>query len=355
MRRLLTIMVLFLTTVVSAQTADTTVVAISPSHWFIGAGFRTYFKNDEFSGNSFGESGTLFGVRLSPYIGLQFRQNHRLVFGVNMRQDFGAKVSFVSDIKPMIYYRFSNGYWTAAAGCYPRSIISRNYGDLLVDPCLDFREATMGGMIAHYEGRRGMFEVLINWDGMFSKERREKFTILSTGEYRWSWFNTGYTFNLTHLALSANENPDEGVVENIMIAPYAGIRFNAFFDFDIRAQLVASMQRDRHVSMSATYPVGTQINVGISKWGAFLRNNLYAGKSQMPFWNKYGPLMYNGFHMYATDRNIYNETIAGYGHSVWNGAMNVEGRIAVAYDGTGVGTYQTINLSINLEKLFKFK
>ena len=90
----------------------------------VGADFATRFDNREYANNDFNQSQTLFSARLTPRVGVEWQEKNRLVFGVDMLQNFGqhngAREPFLSDVKPLMYYRFSTENVRAAAGIFDR-------------------------------------------------------------------------------------------------------------------------------------------------------------------------------------------------------------------------------------------
>ena len=55
----------------------------------VGADFATRFDNREYANNDFNQSQTLFSARLTPRVGVEWQEKNRLVFGVDMLQNFG--------------------------------------------------------------------------------------------------------------------------------------------------------------------------------------------------------------------------------------------------------------------------
>ena len=75
-------------------------------------------------------------------------------------------------------------------------------------------------------------------------ERREQFRIFLSGEGRFAKIMyAGATASMHHYANRADFRYN--VVDDIMINPYIGVDFKAFFDFDIRLGYLQSLQQDR--------------------------------------------------------------------------------------------------------------
>ena len=94
----------------------------------VGADFETRFDNREYANNDFNESRTLFSARLTPRIGVEWQEKNQLVFGVEMLQNFGQYNPqgdpFLSDVKPLVYYRFKTPNVQANAGIFNRKELS---------------------------------------------------------------------------------------------------------------------------------------------------------------------------------------------------------------------------------------
>ena len=74
---------------------------------------------------------------------------------------------------------------------------------------------------------------------MRSYQTREKFRILSGGEYKGRHWYGGYVMTLLHYAKTDNTELDEGVVDHILLNPYVGYRYEGAYTFDARLGLPA--------------------------------------------------------------------------------------------------------------------
>ena len=209
----------------------------------VGADFATRFDNREYANNDFNQSQTLFSARLTPRVGVEWQEKNRLVFGVDMLQNFGqhngAREPFLSDVKPLMYYRFSTENVRAAAGIFDRKELMGDYSPALVSDSVAFYHNRLSGFLGRYvstQREKTYVEMAIDWEGMYSEESREMFRILSAGRYTlYGGFYFGYAFSMFHFAGS---KLDENVTDNLIVNPYAGWEFDTFFDFDVRAGLL---------------------------------------------------------------------------------------------------------------------
>lgn len=184
---------------------------------------------------------------------------------------------------------------------------------------------------------------------MYSEESREMFRIISAGRYTLDkGFYFGYAFSMFHFA---GKIGNENVTDNLLVNPYAGWEFNAYFDFDIKAGLFAPSGAQHRVGMEKQK--GAQIDFVMTKWGVKLENNLYLGENLQPFRYAYvGEPLYAGEQFYSTTDHIYNRTWIGYDRRFFKGTMGVEAGMVFHYDGSGMGTQQMVKLSVDIQKLF---
>ncbi len=329
----------------------------------VGADFSTRFDNREYANNTFDESQTLFSARLTPMVGVEWQKKNRLVFGVDLLQNFGDDTEFLSKVRPVMYYQFNTDNVQANAGIFDRKALMGSYGAAFFSDSVAYYHNRISGFMGQYkstERRNTYAEIAIDWEGMYSHESREMFRIMSAGRYTIEkGFYMGYAFSMFHFA---GRKDNENVTDNLLVNPYIGWEFNAYFDFDIRTGLLFAPQRGRSVDHEWKKPTGCQIDFRMTKWGVVLENNLYLGKNLQPLRNfiadddlqlTYGQDgLYAGEAFYSTTEHVYNRTFVGYDRKFFKGTMGVEAGMIFHYDGTGMGTQQMVKLSVNIEKLF---
>ena len=212
---------------------------------FIGADFDTRFDNREHSDCNIDDSHTFFSMRLTPKAGVIWSEKNRLVVAVDLLQDFGDKEhKFLSKVDPQIYYQFNSKTAQAVAGIFPRSLLLARYDPFFLGSAYSFYNNRIQGLAAHYKSQTGSFiEFAIDWEGMRSYQTREKFRILSGGEYKGRHWYGGYVMTLLHYAKTDNTELDEGVVDHILLNPYVGYRYEGAYTFDARLGYLQSLQR----------------------------------------------------------------------------------------------------------------
>ena len=214
----------------------------------VGADFTTRFDNREYANNDFNESQTLFSARLTPRIGVEWMDKNRLIVGVDLLQNFGDDTKFLSKARPLAYYQFNSRNVQANAGIFDRKELLGDYSLAFFGDSTAFYHNRLSGFLGHYkstERRNTYVEMAIDWEGMYSEESREMFRIISAGRYTLDkGFYFGYAFSMFHFA---GKIGNENVTDNLLVNPYAGWEFNAYFDFDIKAGFLFAPQRARSI------------------------------------------------------------------------------------------------------------
>ncbi len=333
-----------------------------------GGEFATRFDNREYSGNTFDVSQTLFSARLTPYLGIEWQQKNRLIVGVEMLQHFGQHTdegdAFLSDVKPVMYYRFRTKKVHAAAGIFTRDQLMGDYGHAIFSDSTTFYHSRMAGFMGRYisaERDNTFVEAAIDWEGMQGVDSREKFRIVTAGRYTLeSGFYFGYGFSMLHFAGALN---NKNVTDNMILNAHLGWTFKTKFEYDLKARFLMAPQRARTAKPGWTTPCGAEIDFSISRWGLKLENELYMGENLQPYldivsnpdtgatFRQEG--LYAGERFYSTTEHIYNRTWLGYTQSFFKNTVSVDAGILFHYDGTGLGTSQQVRLSVSLERLFR--
>lgn len=327
----------------------------------VGADFDMYFDNREYVDARFGESQTLFSSRITPTVGIGWNDSNRLMFGMDMWSDFGNNTVVFSKIRPQVYYRFDNRRVAAYAGIFSRENMIGDYGEMILSDSMRFYDNRVQGVMGQYRGRRGYAELSVDWCGMFSEASREKFRILSAGRY---WFDNyrrrfygGYAFMMFHFA--GSKLIPHCVNDNLMLDPYVGTSFNAYFDFDVKLHYIQTFQRDRDNDEKYRTPKGGMLQARMSKWGVYIDEQLYLGENLQPYYssfrseafpNGYGGELYAGETFFGTDKHIYNSTKIGFDRRFFGDTLRVNCYLAMKYDGTGWGNQQVVSVSVRLLK-----
>lgn len=328
----------------------------------VGADFSTLFDNTEYASMEGVSSGTLFGARLTPKVGVEWHERNQLIVGVDLYQDFGDS-HFLSDAKLQLYYAYDAPQLKLYAGLLPRSAMRGLRSPLFFDPSYCYYNNSISGVLARYEDRESpsYVEFAMDYTGMSSFDTREAFAIMSSGKHSFnvadSWLSYGYDFYMGHYAIDDNPDTEDGVVDNIMLVPYLEydcgrlcLMGNHPLTFDVRLSYVQSLQRDRIMENVWEHPFGGELSIFFEWCGLEISNRLYMGKgSLLTYYNRYGADVYHGMSLYRTDKGIYDAIALAYNHRFFGDTVGVKAGITMEYDGTGWGTRQWLQVDVNLD------
>ena len=320
---------------------------------YLDTDFNFDFDNTEYSGSNIAPSETLFGISLAPALRYEWNEKHSLVAGVNMQKMFGS-AHFLDKIDLIAYYQFRNENYGALAGLFRREKLIGRYSEAFFSNAWLANNRVVQGLALQYNDKRGFVELVADWNGLYSMERREQFRILLSGEGRFAKvMYAGATASIHHYANRADFS--HNVVDDLLVNPFIGVRFKAFFDFDINIGYLQSLQQDRLVGGGWEAPYGAELFFKMSRWGLFISNNLYLGNDLMPLYNSvgkegtpYGADLYAGDPFYRTESGLYNRTGIGYERNFWKERINIRAEFVLKSDGERVYNQQIISLAVNL-------
>lgn len=313
----------------------------------------THFDNTEYTGSGIGDSRTLFAVRLIPTLSYRFDDNHSVVVGAELLKDFGS-ARFLDDAKLVAYYQFENSRYGANAGIFQRSKLVGEYSRAFFSDAYLICNPLVQGVTMRHTAQSGFAELVVDWDGLYSPQVREKFRVLLSGGGTFAKIGyAGVAFSMQHFA---NKSTFQGnVVDNLMLNPYVGVKFNAFFDFDIRLGGLISAQRDRKTEQGWRLPAGGEFYFKMSRWGVYVDNNLYVGGGLTPFYHTigkdgepYADNLYTLDPFYGTQHKIYNRTGIGYSRSFASDRVSVKAEMALQYDGKKMYCQQLVGISATI-------
>lgn len=318
--------------------------------------FQTWFDNREYKSESTPDQ-TLFGLKLTPEIGLSWNDNNRIMIGTDLRVNFGDK-PFRQDWELIAYYNYKSDdqRFSAYAGIFPRNkMIGEYYSRVFVSDSVRYYDSNLEGFMLSYRGSRWHVELAMDWLNMINGSEREKFMILSSGSVfsrNYKWF-AGYEFSMFHHSISHIES---GVVDNLLAYPHIGFsligrssRKTLYSNYlRIKAGWIQAMQKDRQVEDKFRTPGGVQVEINAChKSGFGFDNTLYLGDNLMPYYAKYGSGLYMGDAFYRTTGDVYNRL-----QVYWVSRMSRYMRLMVSsvhhYDGHKWGWQQLATLSVYL-------
>ena len=332
--------------------------ALSAQELKLEADFTTLFDNKEYAEMKGVDSGTLFGARLTPMVGVEWQERNNLMVGADLYQDFGHK-KFLSKAKLQLYYAYNAPRVKLYAGIFPRSAMKGLRSPLFFDPAYRFYNNSISGVLARYEDKESLsfVEFVMDYTGMRSYDVRESFAIMSSGRCSFDYnFFIGYDFYMGHYAKDYNPETVDGVVDNILLMPYVEY-FGAelwqmgkhFVYLNARLSYVQSLQRDRINENKWEHPFGGELFINFEWAGIELSNRLYMGKgSLLTYYNRYGSAVYHNMPIYRTEKGIYDAIALSYSQRFFGNTVGLKAGITVEYNGAGWGTRQWLQVDVAL-------
>jgi len=215
--------------------------------------------------------------------------------------------------------------------------------------------------MGQYTGSHGYVELVLDWNSMLVGDQREKFSIFSAGRLNYGAFYGGYNARMYH---HAGSETVRGVVDNILIYPFAGADFThylpQFSALYFQVGWLQTFQNDRAYVGRYVTPGGIQLEARVERWGFGIYNSLYLGGNLMPYYEStvagqpaYGQGLYTGEPFYRTDKGIYDRLEIYWTHKFLSDiALTVSA--VQHYDGDGWGWQQKLELQIYLsDRMFR--
>lgn len=278
--------------------------------------FITNFDNREYH-SQWDESQTIFGIRLSPSIGISFRDSlggsHRLMAGASYVQPFGSNWK-AAKVFPTAYYQYrlqgkkqAHQALTASLGFVPYSHLTRRLPKYLMSDSLEFAYPNIQGALFQYADQRGFVDLFCDWRGMPSATTREAFRIVLAGEYQHKMLRLGGYAQLNHLANYDKSQPRAGVCDDAYANPYIGVdashltpldslRFDLGYLFGYQCQRTSTITPHLCHGMTAQFTL---------RWRFIeLDDQFYFGQNQMPLYPTLGSTLNQGEPFYQA--RIYN-------------------------------------------------
>lgn len=271
--------------------AATTNVVAQEFVWDVD--FLGFFDNREFKA-PYQKPQTFFGSRLTPEVGIDFKESHSLRLGASWLEEFGSKKD--RNIDMLLYYKYSGTNFYASFGTLPRKMLSREFPAVMYYDSLSYFNPFINGVLLQYQKRNNYIEAYCDWKSRQTDQNREIFTLASSALFNLKRVYAGYFLTVNHFAKTENASEDQNVVDNLMCNPYVGIDLShlTFLDsLSIRGGIVMSANRNRGDNVWIT-PKGFLCEAEL-EWGWFgVKNTFYKGQNQLTFYDEFGPMLHNG-------------------------------------------------------------
>ncbi|MGN0202412.1 MAG: hypothetical protein ACI399_05845 [Candidatus Cryptobacteroides sp.] len=287
-------------------------------------GFCYCFDNREFDAGAeaFSDSKTIHAARLTPSLGISIPVSgavtHSLMTGIDIVKDMGASPTSedmqssvniglfremtlwygISARLPEISYRGCVGIFPrkySVFGCSDNSagdIPGRNIPSLFLSDSYRFYDSNIEGLLFSASRKRAYYEVSLDWLGMFGSYRREQFIVQSYGKGGvCSWADAGWVASLHHFA---NSMECTGVIDDVTLSPFVSFNLNRVLDagldrLSLTIHYIQGIHQDRRNSTGLEYAYGGQAELSAMKWNLGVKNEIYYGMGQMPYYDLTGP------------------------------------------------------------------
>lgn len=209
--------------------------------------------------------------------------------------------------------------------------------------------------MATYEGKNGYFEGVVDWRAMQSENRREAFNIFVHGEYQQQGkiFLAGGVAMMNHFALTKHATPDQHIIDNFIVNPYAGLdltHHTALDSLAVRIGLLGAITRNRGNGDGWKTPTGVWFDIRMQwRWLGW-HNVTYAGGKLFPYYSEFGALLDQGEPYYMSD--WYNRTTVE-GTILNNKFVNLRASLDFNFAKDNFTFYQRLILRVYIDSSFK--
>ena len=287
-----------------------------------GTDFDYFFENREFDAlrnTYYGKDGllpvescTCNSLVLTPTIGLVMSQGpsvrHRLSLGIDIRRDMGSgAVSRKTLDELVVYYdalaKLGDGSsFKAMLGTFPNRLREGEYGNAHFSRYTLFNDRNMDGLLLKYRAERFYGELAADWIGMKTQTGRERFMIVSAGNWKlMDWLDAGWSGTFYHYASSETVH---GVVDNNLAGLYVRANFaqqTGLQELSLKLSGLFTYQWDRKFEPSQSFPKGFETMAVVRKWNVYLSNCSYVGDNLQYLYShtdaggfQYGSALYFG-------------------------------------------------------------
>ena len=202
---------------------------------------------------------TILGERTSIELGTTLDSLHRFRFGISHLYEFGAETDHVKP-KLTAYYRYNDGTDMFYFGAFPRLELIDFPLAMLTDT-FNYYRPNIEGLYGKHNWSWGHQLGFVDWTSRQTMTQRETFMAGLSGEMNFRKFYFQNYLILFHHALTATENPDEHITDNMGYALYLGYRFEEITGLQkayLKLGVLGSAIRERGVDDG--YTTGTSLS-----------------------------------------------------------------------------------------------
>ncbi len=312
--------------------------------------FRTILDNLEDSWD-YMPTRTIVGSTLTPMVGVQYG-NHALMGGVFLSTKYGSD-KFLDKIDPRIYYQYKDERFMVVAGLFSRDLMKPSR---LFHYTTSFKafNNTLHGFLGQYTTETGYVEALIDWYLADVGRRRDGFVFRISGAKRFGgWFLDGQ--------FSYHHRGDWDLFVDCKVYDRLQYDFRVGYDFAVLQSVFRSLYLtagfvgdadQKRVGNDYKLKPGYGFEAAFNmNWkGLYLRNTVYYGKPQMPYYTEYGSELYFGDPFYHS--SFYDQLAVGYVYKYrW---VSVGAHVLLFFtDSPKIANQQLLSVAFDMDELVR--
>ncbi|QNL51474.1 hypothetical protein H8S90_07835 [Olivibacter sp. SDN3] len=223
-------------------------------------------------------SQSILGIRVAPEIGISVDSIHRVRFGINFLQEFGAQ-PFGAKVNPTAYYNYENKGVSFYLGAFPRVDLIGDYPRAVLNDTLMYYRPNIEGLFLRYQKEGFHQQLWVDWTSRQTANDREQFMVGLSGKFQKNLFFFSHHLTMLHTASSLNETFP--VRDNMTGMLQLGLDLSKRTTLDsltFSAGMLLSLDRQRGLYESRT-PKGAIIDVHAAYRAVFLNNTFYKGQA----------------------------------------------------------------------------
>ena len=314
------------------------------------------FKNSEVEKSETPGETNIF-TRITPQVGVSMDSTrHRIMGGVTWYQPMNDHLHGYK-VVPALYYQYKD---RKRGLDFKLGMIANERASLPVYLCSDSvnrMSPNINGLIVTLNKSHFFVGAMLDWRQIMTKHRREAFMVMGDIGWRNSHTANDGDNNITvasvvaynHLARSGARPEGEGVVDNFIA--YPRVMYTHWWhkaSITVEAGMLLSCDRDRvsdNKWLAQAGFLGTV--VGNWKW-LTVRQGIYAGKRQMPLYEKYGSLLYQGENFFRDKFYSRTEVTATIFHTDY---ININARLSYHATDKRTAFWQQIAVRFYLDNI----
>ena len=337
--------------------------------WRLNNDLWYYFDNREFAASSDAilPSMTHHALVFVPTVEMMLDQGnqstHSLVLGADLMHNMGSGDGRDITVPQeyLIYYdwiaRTGMGYLDLSAGVFPRKKMGLEWSEAFFSDEYKFLDRNIEGLMLSWNTLLFKTEFVCDWAGQRGYDRKERFQLLSAGDWHISrLLNAGWNIAYHHYAGS---EVAPGVVDNGLGMLWMKVDFatpdSNWEELSLRAGVLQGYHRNRPESKTPLLPTGGELQARMRYGVVELTNTAYYGGNQLPFYysndtagRRLGSNLYFGQPMYS---GFYDAVELALQWRIWE-PVDLRVSARAHFDGSGfLGWQQAVSLRFRFDSI----